>query len=66
MPLNAAIGPVFAPYHRFWHKKRVVALWKSLSEASFQKAPNGPSTQLIEATSCVERLNAMMKAEELS
>jgi len=35
-------------------------------EASIQKARNGPSTQLIEATSCVERSNATMKAEELS
>ncbi len=33
---------------------------------SIQKARNGPSTQLIEATSCVERSNATMKAEELS
>jgi len=47
-------------------KNRVVALWKSLSEASVQKAQNGPSTQLIKATSCVERSNATMKAEELS
>jgi archaellin len=29
-----------------------------------QKARNGPSTQLIEATSCVERSNATMKAKE--
>jgi hypothetical protein len=72
MPLDAAIGRVFAPYrpgrnhsHRFWHKKTVVALRKSLSEASVQKARNG-STQLIEATSCVERSNTTMKAEELS
>jgi hypothetical protein len=27
---------------------------------------NGPSTQLIEATSCVERWNATIKAEETS
>jgi hypothetical protein len=45
---------------------QVVALWKSFSEASVQKARNGPSTQLIKATSCIERLNATMKAEELS
>ncbi len=69
-----AIGQVFTPYHpgghhghRFWRKKnRVVALWKSLSEASIQKAQNRPSTQLIKTTSCVERSNATMKAEELS
>ena len=45
---------------------QVVALRKLLSEASVKKAPNGPSTQLIEATSCVESLNATMKAKELS
>jgi hypothetical protein len=50
----------------FGIKNQVVALWKSLSKASVQKAQNGPSTQLIEATSCVERSNATMKAEELS
>jgi len=60
MPLEAAIGRVFTPYrpggrhgHRFW-----------LFEASIQKAQNGPSTQLIEATSCVESSNAMNKAKE--
>jgi hypothetical protein len=36
---------------------------KSIFEASVQKAQNEPSTQLIEATSCVERLNATIKAE---
>jgi hypothetical protein len=35
-------------------KNRVVALWKSLFEASVKKAQNRPSTQLIEATSCAE------------
>jgi len=44
----------------------VVALWISLSEASVQKSRNGPSNQLIETTSCIERSNATMKAEELS
>jgi hypothetical protein len=38
---------------------------KSLFEASVQKARNGPSTQLIEATSCVERWNATIKADEV-
>jgi len=37
---------------------------KLLFEASIQKAQNGPSTQLIEATSCVERWSAMIKAKE--
>jgi hypothetical protein len=50
----------------FGIKHRVVALWKSLSEVSIQKARNRPSTQLIEATSCIERSNATMKAEEIS
>jgi len=50
----------------FGVKNRVVVLWKSLSKASVKKARNGPSTQLIEATSCVERSNATMKAEELT
>jgi hypothetical protein len=50
----------------FGVKNRVVVLWKSLSEASIKKARNGPSTQLIEGTSCVVRRNAAMKAEKLS
>ena len=73
MPLDAAIGRLFALYHPvdamaidFGVKNRVVALWKSLSEASVKKARSGPSNQLIEATSCVERSNATMKVEELS
>jgi hypothetical protein len=50
----------------FGVKNRVVVLWKLLFEASVQKAQNRPSTQLIKATSCVERLKTKMKAEELS
>jgi hypothetical protein len=45
MPLDAAIGQVFAPYRPadamvidFGEKNRVVELWKSLSKASIQKA----------------------------
>ena len=30
------------------------------------KMQNGPSTQLIKATSCIERSNIMMKVEDLS
>jgi hypothetical protein len=41
-------------------------MWKPLFEANIQKARNGPSTQLIEVTSCVERWNATIKAEELT
>ena len=73
MPLDAAIGRVFAPYrpsgrhgHRYRRKKSSCGVVKSLFEASVQKARNGPSTQLIEATSCVERSNATIQAEELS
>jgi hypothetical protein len=39
---------------------------KLLFEASVKKSRNGPSTQLIEATSCVERSNATIKAKELT
>jgi hypothetical protein len=71
MPLDATIGRVFAPYrpsgrhgHRFRRKKSSFVFEKSLFEASIQKARNGPSTHVIEATSCVERSNATIKAEE--
>jgi hypothetical protein len=73
MPLDAAIGQVFAPYrpsgrhgHRFWSKKSSCGVVKSLFEASVQKARNGSSTQLIKATSCVEGWNATIKAKEHS
>jgi hypothetical protein len=57
------IAPVDAMVIDFGVKNRVVVLWKSLSKASIKKARNGPSTQLIEATSCVERSNATIKAD---
>ena len=38
----------------------------TLFEASVQKARSGPSTQLIEVTSCAERWNATIKDEEHS
>ena len=61
------IAPADAMVIDFGIKNRVVALWKSLFEASVLKAGNGPSThQLIEATSCVERWNATIKADELA
>jgi hypothetical protein len=50
----------------FGIQNQVVALWKLLSKACVQKAQNVPSTQLNKATSCVERLNATMKAKEHS
>jgi len=60
------ISPAEAMVIDFGVKNRVVAMWKSLSKASVQNARNGPSTQLIKATVCVERSNATMKVEELS
>jgi hypothetical protein len=64
MPLDAAIGQVFVPYctggrlgHRFRRKKSSCGVVKLLFEASVQKAQNGPSIQLIEATICVEMWN---------
>ena len=73
MPLDAAIGQVFIPYcpggrhgHRFWRKKSSCGVVKLLFEASIQKALNGPSTQLIEAMSCVERWNVTITAKELT
>jgi hypothetical protein len=73
MQLGNAIGQVFAPYcpgrchgHQFWCKKLSCDIVKLLSKASVQKAQNGPSTQLIKATSCIERLDVTIKAEDLS
>jgi hypothetical protein len=60
------IAPADAMVIDFGSKNWVVALWNRCFEASVQKARKGPSTQLIEATSCVERLNATIQAEELS
>ncbi len=50
----------------FGIKKSSCGVVKLLFKASVQKARNGPSTQLIEVTSCVERSNAIIKAEEHS
>jgi hypothetical protein len=60
------IIPADAMVIDFSVKNRVVVLWKSFFEASVQKARNGPSTQLIQATSCIERSDAMVQAKELS
>jgi hypothetical protein len=43
--------------HWFWCKKLSCGIVKSLFEASVQKAQNVTSTQLIKATSCVEKSN---------
>ena len=60
------ITPADAMVIDFWPKKSSCGVVKSLSEASVQKARNGPSTQLIKATSCIERSNATIKAKEHS
>ena len=69
MPLDAAIGRLFDPYrpggcrgHQFWRKKLSCGVVKSLFEAIVKKAQNGPSTQLIEATSCIEWSNATINS----
>jgi hypothetical protein len=73
MLLDAAIGRLFAPYrpggrhgHRFRRKKSSCGVAKLLFKASVQTARNGPSTQLIEATSCIKMSNTMIKAKEHS
>jgi len=74
MPLDAAIGGVFAPYRpggRHGHQSRHKKMSCGIVEITFQSqcskgTKRTPSTQLIEATSCVERSNARMKAVELS
>jgi len=60
------IAPAVAMVINFGVKISGCVVVKSLSEASIQKAQNKPYTQLIEATSCVERSNATIKAKELS
>jgi hypothetical protein len=60
------IAPADAMVIDFWPKKSICGIVKSLSDASIQKAQNQPSIQLIQATSCVERWNTTIKAEELS
>ena len=67
----AAIGRVSVLYcpggrhgHQFWRKKLSCGVVKSLIKASVQKARNGPSTQLIKATSFVKRWNTTIKAKE--
>ncbi len=60
------IAPADAMVIDFGSKYWVVVLWNRCFEASVQKAQNRPSTQLIEATSCLERSNTMIQAKELS
>ena len=56
--------PRRTPGHQFRRKKLSCGIVKSLFKASVKKARNGLSTQLIEATSCVEKWNATIKAKE--
>jgi hypothetical protein len=51
---------------QFWWKKLACSIVQSLSTASIQKAQNRPSTQHIKATSCIERSNTTIGAEEIS
>ncbi len=65
----ASIHPVL-PQRTPWSSisAETIELWhcESLFKASVQKARNGPSNHVIKATSCVERSNATIKAEEHS
>ena len=63
---SSRIVPADAMVIDFGVNNQVVALWKSLFEASIKKTRNGPFIQLIEASSCEERSNATIKAEEFS
>ncbi len=63
---SPCIAPADAMVIDFLRKKLSCGVVKSLSKASIQKARNGPSTQLIEAMSCVERSNTTITAKELS
>jgi len=63
---SPCIAPAEAIVIHFWPKKSSCGRVKSLSKGNLQKAQNGPSTQLIEVMSCVERSNATIKAKELS
>jgi hypothetical protein len=59
---SPCIAPVDTMVIGFGVKKMTCGVVKSLSKASLQKAQNRP----IKAISCVERLNARIKPEELS
>jgi hypothetical protein len=66
---RASIHPVLPqrmPWSLILAYKSSCGVVKSLFEASVKKAQKEPSTQLIEGTSCVERSNATIKAEEHS
>ena len=60
------IAPADAIVINISSKNWVMQLWNCCSKSSVRKAQNGPSPQLIEATSCIERSNAAMTAKELN
>jgi hypothetical protein len=60
------IAPEDAMVMNFGVKSWVVALWNRCSKAGVQKAQNKPYTQLIKASSFVEKSNITIKAKKLS
>ena len=59
------VSPRRTSWSSFWGEKSSCGVVKSLFKTSNPKTQNGPSSQLTEATSCVERSFAMIKVEEL-
>ncbi len=57
------VSPQRMPWSSILAKKSSCGVLKMLFEASVQKARNGPSTHVIEATSCVENWNATIMAK---
>jgi hypothetical protein len=49
----------------FGVKNEFCGVVKLPAKASIQNAQNGPSTRLIKASSCLERLDASIEAEDL-
>ena len=59
-PRRSPWSSILAQKIELWHCETAVL------KLAFKRHEKGPSTQLIEATSCVERSNATIQAEELS
>jgi hypothetical protein len=59
-PRRTPWSSILAQKIKLWHCETAVL------KASIQNAQSGLYTQLAEATSCVERLNATTQAKELS
>ena len=74
MPLDAAIGQVFAlycPSRRRGHRLRAqkIELWHcetAVLKLALKRHKTDPLLSSSKATSCVERSNATIQAEELS